>query len=52
MTNTQIGKKLSISASLAKQEVAFLSRALQAKNRLDVVVQAQKQGILATDKNY
>ena len=45
-TNTEIGRKLSISASLAKQEVAFLSHALQAKNRLDVVVQAQRQGIL------
>ena len=46
-TNTEIGRKLSISASLAKQEVAFLSHALQAKNRLDVVVQAQRQGILS-----
>lgn len=45
-TNTEIGRTLSISASLAKQEVAFLSHALQAKNRLDVVVQAQRQGIL------
>jgi DNA-binding CsgD family transcriptional regulator len=48
-TNTEIGRKLSISASLAKQEVAFLSHALQAKNRLDVVVQAQRQGILPVD---
>jgi len=46
-TNTEIGKALSISASLAKQEVAFLSHALQARNRLDVVIQAQKRGILA-----
>lgn len=45
-TNTEIGRALSISASLAKQEVAFLAHALQAKNRLDVVVQAQRQGIL------
>jgi LuxR family transcriptional regulator len=46
LTNSEIGKELSISASLAKQEVAFLSHALQAKNRLDTVVQAQRQGIL------
>jgi DNA-binding CsgD family transcriptional regulator len=46
LTNTEIGKALSISASLAKQEVAFLAHALQARNRLDVVVQAQRRGIL------
>jgi DNA-binding CsgD family transcriptional regulator len=49
-TNTEIGRKLSISASLAKQEVAFLSHALQAKNRLDVVLQAQRQGVLPVAK--
>lgn len=47
LTNAEIGRQLAISASLAKQEVAFLAHALQAKNRLDVVVQAQRQGILA-----
>jgi len=46
MTNPQIGKTLSISASLAKQEVAFLSHALQAKSRLEVVVTAQRLGLL------
>jgi DNA-binding CsgD family transcriptional regulator len=46
MTNPQIGKTLSISASLAKQEVAFLSHALQAKSRLEVVVKAQRLGLL------
>jgi len=51
MTNTQVGKALSISASLAKQEVAFLSHALQAKNRLDVVVKAQRQGILPVGRH-
>ncbi len=45
-TNTQIGKNLSISASLAKQEVAFITHALQANSRLDAVVQAQRLGIL------
>jgi DNA-binding CsgD family transcriptional regulator len=51
MTNTDIGKALSISASLAKQEVAFLSHALQAKNRLDVVIRAQRRGILGVDRH-
>lgn len=45
-TNTEIGKRLFISASLGKQEVAFLAHALQANNRLDTVIQAQRQGIL------
>lgn len=48
-TNTEIGKELSISASLAKQEVAFLSHALQARSRLEVVIQAQRQGIPVID---
>ena len=46
MSNTEIGRKLSISASLAKQEVAFLMHSLGAKNRLEVVVKAQQQGLL------
>ena len=50
-TNSEIGKVLSISASLAKQEVAFLAHALQVKSRLEVVVQAQRQGILVADLN-
>lgn len=45
-TNTEIGRALSVSASLAKQEVAFLMHALKARSRLDVVVQAQKRGLL------
>ena len=45
-SNTEIGRKLSISASLAKLEVTFLMHALGAKNRLDAVVQAQRNGIL------
>jgi DNA-binding CsgD family transcriptional regulator len=47
-TNTEIAKALSISASLAKQEVAFLSHALQARNRLEIVMQAQKREILTS----
>lgn len=45
-TNTQIGKALNISASLAKQEVAFITHALQVKTRLAAVVEAQRCGIL------
>lgn len=45
-SNTEIGRKLNISASLAKQEVAFLMHSLGARNRLDVVVKAQLQGLL------
>lgn len=46
LSNTEIGRKLSISASLAKQEVAFLMHSLGARSRLDAVVQAQKNGLL------
>lgn len=46
-SNTEIGRKLSISASLAKLEVTFLMHALGARNRLDAVVQAQRTGLLA-----
>jgi DNA-binding CsgD family transcriptional regulator len=45
-SNTEIGRKLSISASLAKLEVTFLMHALGARNRLDAVVQAQRSGLL------
>jgi len=47
-SNTEIGKELSISASLAKLEVAFVMHALRAKNRLDTVVKAQQWGITAS----
>ncbi len=47
-SNTEIGRKLSISASLAKLEVTFLMHALGARNRLDAVVQAQRSGLLPT----
>lgn len=47
-SNTEIGRKLSISGSLAKQEVAFLMHSLGAKTRLDAVVKAQQNGILPT----
>ena len=45
-SNTEIGRKLSISASLAKLEVSFLMHALGAKNRLEAVVEAQRSGLL------
>jgi DNA-binding NarL/FixJ family response regulator len=45
-SNTDIGKELAISASLAKQEVAFIMHSLQARNRLDAVVKAQRRGII------
>ena len=45
-SNTEIGKELAISASLAKQEVAFIMHSLQARNRLDAVVKAQRRGII------
>lgn len=45
-SNTEIGRKLSISASLAKLEVTFLMHALGARNRLDAVVHAQRSGLL------
>ena len=48
-SNTEIGRKLSISASLAKLEVTFLMHALGARNRLDAVVQAQRSGLLPTE---
>lgn len=47
LSNTEIGRKLSISAYLAKQEVAFLMHSLGARSRLDAVVQAQKTGLLS-----
>jgi len=47
-SNTEIGRRLSISASLAKLEVSFLMHALGAKNRLEAVVQAQRSGLLPT----
>ncbi len=50
-SNTEIGRALSVSASLAKQEVAFLMHALKARSRLDVVVQAQRRGLLPVAMN-
>ncbi len=45
-SNADIGRNLSISASLAKQEVAFIMHSLQARNRLDAVLKAQRRGII------
>ncbi len=51
-SNTEIGRKLSISASLAKLEVTFLMHALGARNRLDAVVQAQRTGLLPISSTH
>lgn len=46
LSNPEIGKALSISASLAKQEVAFIMHALGARTRSEAVIIAGKNGLL------
>lgn len=48
LSNPEVGKALSISASLAKQEVAFIMHALGARTRSEAVIIAGKNGLLKT----